>query len=872
MTQFDDALILEELKRLLVWQDPDAPFVETIPELIIPALGSGYAKNPDGHVVGIKLGYQHATQKTLSHVLRFAHLQRLTFYSREDVKIPAAIGQLTELRVVALGGSIRRLPPELLKLRLPIYSVHDLEAASDEIAREFGTVGISLERAVQSLIDTDGGLEGGKERRRGVAQLEETIAQSVRGFSPVSLRDAIIRAASVTGSKIRGEEADYVADALMRVLRTSDHEGIFLSLEELEDPPLEIVAKGREAVDRYFQARDEGELPLSEVKVLLVGHGSAGKTSLVKRIFGEEFDQHESQTHGISIRRWSTNASSGHEIKANFWDFGGQEIMHATHQFFLSKRSLYILLLDGRKEEDPEYWLQHIESFGGDSPVLVVLNKIDQHPAFDVNRLFLRQKYRGIVGFHRVSCATGDGIEHFAKALEAQLETVPILQTRWPHSWFRVKQELETDETAYISLAAYTALCEREGVTDPASQETLVDFLNDLGVILHFKDLELIDTHVLDPRWVTEAVYRIINSPALAAQKGFLELAQLAEILAPWDGATFMYPASKHRYIIDLMLKFELCYEVAANAVLVPDLLDVQQPSMDFDTSNALEFIFEYAYLPTSVLPRFIVRMHRDIVDGNAWRTGVLLSDKVLGASALVTADTHAKRIRVVVQGTQRRDYFATIRKVVTEINTSFEKLVFTEFVPLPDFPTILIDYRELIGYELDGRTDIFIGRLGRSYQVTKLLNGIEAPSTREPAASHTIVNVTGDYITNSTIGTSGQSMIIVGQTPSPEERKMVYQPQTWERIVAYAAAVLFLGVVSFIAIRNEPIADPNIVVLIRTVLSLVVAVIGATVPGMLHVDMSRKGLAIRATGALALFVITFMLTPQVMPQGALTP
>jgi hypothetical protein len=45
--------------------------------------------------------------------------------------------------------------------------------------------------------------------------------------------------------------------------------------------------------------------------------------------------------------------------------------MHATHQFFLSKRSLYILVLDGRKEEDAEYWLKHIESFGGDSPVLM---------------------------------------------------------------------------------------------------------------------------------------------------------------------------------------------------------------------------------------------------------------------------------------------------------------------------------------------------------------------------------------------------------------------------------------------------------------------------------------------------------------------
>ncbi|MCI5183947.1 MAG: hypothetical protein D3921_15755, partial [Candidatus Electrothrix sp. AW1] len=51
------------------------------------------------------------------------------------------------------------------------------------------------------------------------------------------------------------------------------------------------------------------------------------------------------------------------------------EIMHATHQFFLSHRSLYVLVLDVRRDERPEHWLRYIETFGGDSPVLVVLNK-----------------------------------------------------------------------------------------------------------------------------------------------------------------------------------------------------------------------------------------------------------------------------------------------------------------------------------------------------------------------------------------------------------------------------------------------------------------------------------------------------------------
>ena len=58
--------------------------------------------------------------------------------------------------------------------------------------------------------------------------------------------------------------------------------------------------------------------------------------------------------------------------------------MHATHQFFLTRRSVYILVLDSRlnqEENRVEYWLKIIQSFGGESPVLIVGNKVtDQHP------------------------------------------------------------------------------------------------------------------------------------------------------------------------------------------------------------------------------------------------------------------------------------------------------------------------------------------------------------------------------------------------------------------------------------------------------------------------------------------------------------
>jgi internalin A len=109
----------------------------------------------------------------------------------------------------------------------------------------------------------------------------------------------------------------------------------------------------------------------------------------------------------------------------------------------------------------------------------------------------------------------------------------------------------------------------------------------DLGVILHFKDLALLDAHVLNPKWATEAVYRIINAEQLAACKGILRLDLLEPILQPKTAADYMYPRDKYRYIIELMKKFELCYELDQQTVLIPDLVDVQEPRVEFDDANA---------------------------------------------------------------------------------------------------------------------------------------------------------------------------------------------------------------------------------------------------------------------------------------------
>ncbi len=91
------------------------------------------------------------------------------------------------------------------------------------------------------------------------------------------------------------------------------------------------------------------------------------------------------------------------------------------------------------------------------------------------------------------------------------------------------------------------------------------------------------------------------------------------------------------------------------------------------------------------------------------------------------------------------------------------------------------------------------------------------------------------------------------------------------DRVVAMLAASAVVGAAIFLVIRNQPIADPKLFFILRVMLSFGAATLGATIPGFLDIKWSRAGMAIRAGGALALFVLTFVYTPDLVASGVAT-
>ncbi len=75
-------------------------------------------------------------------------------------------------------------------------------------------------------------------------------------------------------------------------------------------------------LDFYFSRQAEGEEPMREVRLLLVGRGRVGKTSLLKALRGESADKQEPETPGINVLPLDLNCAHG-TATGHVWDFGG---------------------------------------------------------------------------------------------------------------------------------------------------------------------------------------------------------------------------------------------------------------------------------------------------------------------------------------------------------------------------------------------------------------------------------------------------------------------------------------------------------------------------------------------------------------------
>ena len=464
---------------------------------------------------------------------------------------------------------------------------------------------------------------------------------------------------------------------------------IYLKDCPLTHPPLEVVKEGNKAIINYFKELKGDEETVYEAKLIIIGEAGVGKTTLARKLCDLDAhmpDEEKDTTKGIHIRPHDLCEAGKPDFTMYIWDFGGQEIYHSTHQFFLSNRSLYVLLLDGRIEEDPHYWLQVQDLLGEDSPLLIVLNQkgeIRQQVAF--------QELSGYYPNIRKPLATinlksdREKTERFRETVSYHIRHLPHFQQgeKIPKKWMDIRKRLEelAKQENYIYLRQFRQICKKEGIEERERQDFLSKFLHSLGVILHFqKEPGLGKMLILNPTWATNAVYKVLDhTRAHALRPGHFSKEDLNTI---WHEEMY---ADVFEELLVLMEKFELCYELPRRGnYIVPQLLPQDQPDYTWNEPAKLQVRYKYTFLPKGIVTRLIVRLHNYVEEQDTvWKRGAVFSYQ--GSQAEVIERFREKEIHIKAKGPDPKALVTIILKEIDELNATFdfdERLSVDKLIP----------------------------------------------------------------------------------------------------------------------------------------------------------------------------------------------
>lgn len=505
--------------------------------------------------------------------------------------------------------------------------------------------------------------------------------------------------------------------------------------------PPEIVARGIHSIRNFYKELEEKDF-LYEVKLILVGQGRVGKTCLSKAIVTSNYNLEDTEsTEGININRWTIpkdeiaffNSKIQRDFQVNIWDFGGQEIYHSTHQFFLTKRSIYLLVTESRKEDSHDdffYWLNIIKLLGDSSPVMIVLNKCDQ-PTKELPVKEFKESFSNITDLYKISLKSGyeKKLNEFKNAVKSIASNLPHIGNPLPKVWVDIRIELEALKLSgkdYITESEYLEICRRHYRKEDSAL-FLSEYFHDLGVLLHFQDdIDLKDTIILNHEWLTNGVYKILDDQKVIEQKGRFTNDDIKRI---WSEEEFRH---KNRELLSLMKnrKFDLCFELPNGEYLIPRLLPVDEVEHTWEsTPDNTKFEFRYKFMPKGILTRLIVKMNTDIFENKFWRYGVIL--KYDGTKALIKEKYFENKITIELIGSHKREYLFNIRKVIREIHNDFKNIKVTEMIPCncshcktvnnPQF----YDFGLLQRYELNEILDIRCDKSLEMVKVASLTNDI---------------------------------------------------------------------------------------------------------------------------------------------------
>lgn len=611
---------------------------------------------------------------------QLTNLTELYLYGNQLTGLPPEIGQLSQLAGLYLHrNKLTTLPPEIRQMTNLIVLVlghNQLTGLPPEIGQLSQLTKLYLHENELTFLPPE------------IGQLTNVTLLNLDGNQLTGLPPEIGQLTNLTTLNLDDNQLTALPPEIGQLTKLE-----LLSLEgnPLTSPPPEIVEQGTQAVLAYLRERLEASRRQWVSKLLVVGEGGVGKTALLRSLRGEPFDSELSTTHGIRIEpvklKHPTEASV--TMQLNAWDFGGQEIYHATHQFFLTNRSLFVLAWNARhgyEQGKLYYWLDAIQARAPESPVLLVATWIDERDA-DLPLAELRAKYPQIVGHCEISNKTGKGIEELRQALTDAAAGLPLMGENWPASWLNAAEATRAREEKHITPHQLSEIMAAHGVSDD-NATILAQWLHELGDILYFQDdEELNDLVILKPQWVTEYISNVLESDEVIGRDGIFTRDHMDKLWGKLSG-------DMRDHFLRLMERFDLSYRTLEDREisLVVERLPLDPPdyARKWDTikettpCREISMKFELNTIPAGIPTWFIARSHR-FTTHTHWRTGALFADRPKSNHlALARAFPHQRYIELTVRGPTPNNFFVLLKDGLELTLRRFPGLDIDRMIPCP--------------------------------------------------------------------------------------------------------------------------------------------------------------------------------------------
>ena len=635
--------LLKDAKREH-WQALDLSFcgldvlpeqVWALPDLQILYLDNNERKWNKNFSIPCVIGENNTFKELAVSIDSLSNLRALCLHKCFLTSLPESIGNLSSLQRLDLDNTCLTSLPESIGNLSSLQRLDLDNTCLTSLPESIGNLS-SLQMGSISYTDI-------KLLPESIGNLSNLLTLYMYDINLMSLPESIGKLTKLKFLDMHNTNLTHLPESMRNLcsLEKWDIDGTPLS----QSLPPEICKQSPAEVIRYILAMQSGETKrqyFNESKMILVGQGAVGKTSLVNRLLYNSYES-PNTTEGINIEKWKFEGADGEPYVLNVWDFGGQEIYHATHQFFLTRRTLYLLIWDAFMEDEHgrmDYWLRTIQSFAGNSAILIVVNKCDKNLGrFKYVDNTVLNRYEQVKKIYYVSCLDNIGIDELRRDIQEMAIHLPLMKTEWFDNWLTVRQELEmlSKKQYFISYRVYSDICAQHGLKTESSL-SLAKYLHDLGIIFYYhEDFLLKRLMILSPAWGTDAVYKVLDeqSHTLYKRNGILYYQDLPKI---WSNRT-LYPSALYPHLLKLMENFQLAFKVndphyPTDTYLIAELLEANPLESTgfspFSGEELLSFRYAYDFLPAGVMTRLIVSFHEYLETVNGlkmcWRKGAYLT------------------------------------------------------------------------------------------------------------------------------------------------------------------------------------------------------------------------------------------------------